>query len=316
VSRLPLDGIRVLELGNYMAGPYAGTLLGDMGADVVKIEPPGEGDYTRGLGPFPPGSKDGASFLRLNRNKRSLALDLKRAEGKRAFLALVRRADVVIENFRAGTMDSLGVGYEALVTERPAVVYLSVTGFGRTGPYRDRPGLDLILQAESGIMSATGEEDRPPVKVGVPVVDMATALYGAYAVVCALRVRDRDGVGQLIDLSLLEAGVSLAIWESGVYLTTGEIPGRLGSAHRRGAVSAVLPLAEIERYVSDLAGSLAANAPLTLRTSKLAVLASLDARRAALGPGNEIVELAYLSEDFREGTTAFLEKRKPVWKGR
>ena len=232
MSRLPLDGIRVLELGNYMAGPYAGTLLGDMGADVVKIEPPGEGDYTRGLGPFPPGSKDGASFLRLNRNKRSLALDLKRAEGKRAFLALVRRADVVIENFRAGTMDSLGVGYEALVAERPALVYLSVTGFGRTGPYRDRPGLDLILQAESGIMSATGEEDRPPVKVGVPVVDMATALYGAYAVVCALRVRDRDGVGQLIDLSLLEAGVSLAIWESGVYLTTGEIPGRLGSAHR------------------------------------------------------------------------------------
>src|SRR5437870_131274 len=215
-----------------MAGPYAGTLLGDMGADVVKIEPPGEGDYTRGLGPFPPGSKDGASFLRLNRNKRSLVLDLKRPEGKRAFLALVRRADVVIENFRAGTMDSLGVGYEALVTERPALVYLSVTGFGRTGPYRDRPGLDLILQAESGIMSATGEEDRPPVKVGVPVVDMATALYGAYAVVCALRVRDRDGVGQLIDLSLLEAGVSLAIWESGVYLTTGEIPGRLGSAHR------------------------------------------------------------------------------------
>src|SRR5438094_117547 len=190
-----------------MAGPDAGTLLGDMGADVVKIEPPGEGDYTRGLGPFPPGSKDGASFLRLNRNERSLALDLKRPEGKRAFLALVRRADVVIENFRAGTMDSLGVGYEALVTERPAVVYLSVTGFGRTGPYRDRPGLDLILQAESGIMSATGEEDRPPVKVGVPVVDMATALYGAYAVVCALRVRDRDGVGQLIDLSLLEAGL-------------------------------------------------------------------------------------------------------------
>jgi formyl-CoA transferase len=232
MTRLPLEGIRVLELGNYMAGPYAGTLLGDMGADVVKIEAPGEGDYSRGLGPFPPGSKDGASFLRLNRNKRSLVLDLKRDGGKRALLALVRRADVVIENFRTGTMDSLGVGYDALAKERPDLVYLSVTGFGRTGPYRDRPGLDLILQAETGVMSATGEEGRPPVKVGVPIIDMATAIYGAYAVVAALRVRDRDGVGQLIDLSLLESGVSLAIWESGVYLTTGEIPGRLGSAHR------------------------------------------------------------------------------------
>ena len=226
------DGIRVLELGNYMAGPYAGTLLADMGADVVKVESPSGGDYSRGLGPFAPGSPDGAGFVRLDRNKRSVALDLKSAAGTRAFRALVATADVIIENLRAGTLDELGVGYEALAAAHPRLIYCSITGFGRTGPYRDRAGLDLILQAESGLMSVTGEPGRPPVKVGVPAVDLASALYGAFAIVAALRARDRSGRGQLLDLSLIESGVSLAIWESGVYLTTGEVPGPLGSAHR------------------------------------------------------------------------------------
>lgn len=227
-----LDGIRVLELGNYMAGPYAGTLLADMGADVVKIESPAGGDYSRELGPFAPGSPDGAGFLRLDRNKRSVALDLKSDLGKRTFGALVARADVIIENLRAGTLDRLGLGYDALAPAYPRLIYCSITGFGRTGPYRDRAGLDLILQAESGLMSVTGEPGRPPVKVGVPAVDLASALYGAFAIAMALIARERSGRGQLIDLSLLESGVSLAIWESGVYLTTGEVPGPLGSAHR------------------------------------------------------------------------------------
>ena len=227
-----LEGVRVLELGNYMAGPYAGTLLADMGADVVKIEAPGNGDYSRGLGPFARGSPDGAGFLRLDRNKRSAALDLKSDAGRQAFLRIVATTDVVIENLRAGTLDALGVGYEALATSHPRLIYCSITGFGRTGPYRERAGLDLILQAESGLMSVTGEPGRPPVKVGVPAVDLASALYGAFAIATALIARQRTGRGQLIDLSLLESGVSLAIWESGVYLTTGEVPGPLGSAHR------------------------------------------------------------------------------------
>lgn len=227
-----LDGIRVLELGNYMAGPYAGTLLADMGADVVKIESPAGGDYARELGPFAPGSPDGAGFLRLDRNKRSVALDLKSDLGKRTFGALVARTDVIIENLRAGTLDRLGLGYDVLAPAYPRLIYCSITGFGRTGPDRDRAGLDLILQAESGLMSVTGEPGRPPVKVGVPVVDLASALYGAFAIATALIARERSGRGQLIDLSLLESGVSLAIWESGVYLTTGEVPGPLGSAHR------------------------------------------------------------------------------------
>lgn len=227
-----LEGIRVLELGNYMAGPYAGTLLADMGADVVKVEVPAGGDYSRSLGPFAPGSPDGAGFLRLDRNKRSVVLDLKSAPGVRAFRALVARADVIIENLRAGTLDGLGIGYEALAPLHPRLIYCSITGFGRTGPYRDRAGLDLILQAESGLMSVTGEPGRAPVKVGVPAVDLASALYGAFAIATALIARERTGRGQLIDLSLLESGASLAIWESGVFLTTGEVPGPLGSSHR------------------------------------------------------------------------------------
>jgi len=227
-----LDDLRVLELGNFMAGPYAGTLLADMGADVVKIEAPLGGDYSRSLGPFAEGSPDGAGFLRLDRNKRSVALDLKSEGGKRAFRSLAARSDVIIENLRAGTLDAMGLGYEALAPEHPRLIYCSVTGFGRTGPYRDRAGLDLVLQAESGLMSVTGEAGRPPVKVGVPVVDLTSALYAAFAIVTAVHARERTGRGQLIDLSLIESGVSLAIWESGVYLTTGEVPGPLGSAHR------------------------------------------------------------------------------------
>ena len=215
-----------------MAGPYAGTLLADMGADVVKIEAPLGGDYSRSLGPFAEGSPDGAGFLRLDRNKRSVALDLKSDGGKRAFRSLAARSDVIIENLRTGTLDAMGIGYDALAAEHPRLIYCSVTGFGRTGPYRDRAGLDLVLQAESGLMSVTGEAGRPPVKVGVPVVDLTSALYAAFAIVTAVHARERTGRGQLIDLSLIESGVSLAIWESGVYLTTGEVPGPLGSAHR------------------------------------------------------------------------------------
>jgi len=203
-----------------------------MGADVVKVESPDGGDYSRALGPFPAPGSDGAGFLRLNRNKRGIALDLKSPDGAAAFRALAKEADVVIENFRPGTMDGLGLGYERLAVDHPGLIYLAISGFGRTGPYRDRPGLDLILQAESGLMSVTGEPGGRPVKIGVPAVDLTSALYGAYAVLSALIARGADGLGQLIDLSLIESGVSLAIWESGVYLTTGEVPERLGSAHR------------------------------------------------------------------------------------
>jgi crotonobetainyl-CoA:carnitine CoA-transferase CaiB-like acyl-CoA transferase len=230
---MPLEGVRVLELANFMAGPYCGMLLGDLGADVVKIENPAGGDYSRGMPPFNDG--EGAGFLLLNRNKRSVALDLKHPEGKTIFLELADGADVIVENFRPGTMRDLGLAYESLRARNPGLVYCAASAYGQDGPYSERPGLDLILQGMSGLMSITGEPDGAPVKAGVPLCDLTAALYGAYGVLAALFVRARTGDGQFIDVSLYEAGVSLAVWEAAAYWTTGEIPARLGSAHRASA---------------------------------------------------------------------------------
>ncbi|ALE83064.1 CoA transferase [Pseudonocardia sp. TMWB2A] len=227
----PLTGVLVLEVGAFMAAPFATMQLADLGARVVKVEPPGTGDPTRSAGPFLDG--ESSPFLRLNRNKESVVLDLKDERGRAAFLALVDRADVVVENLRPGAMDRLGLGYEALAQRRPELVYASASGWGVDGAAATRPGLDIMAQAASGLMSVTGEPDGDPVKVGVPVCDLVTALYVALAVTAALRERDRSGTGQHIDVSLLESGVSLAVWEAGMYLGDGEVPARQGSAHQR-----------------------------------------------------------------------------------
>jgi formyl-CoA transferase len=213
-----------------MAGPYCGMLLADMGAEVVKIENPKVGDYTRESGPFVNGESSG--FLALNRNKRSLALNLKDPRGKQIFLDLAKRADVILENFRPGTMRDLGFDYETIRTLNPGIVYASASGFGQTGPYSQRPGLDLIAQGMSGLMSITGEEGGPPVKVGVPLCDLTCALFVTYSILSALIARGRDGEGQAIDVSLMEAGAALEIWETSGYFATGIVPERLGSAHR------------------------------------------------------------------------------------
>jgi len=229
----PLAGIKVLEVGNYMAAPFCGMQLADLGADVVKVENPNGGDQVRASAPLIEG--EGSAFVRLNRNKRSLAVDLKRAEGKEIMLRLARSADVVIENLRPGTMRDLGLDYESLHAGRPGLVYFSASGWGQDGPLRDQPGLDIMAQARSGLMSITGLPGGDPVKVGVPVCDLVCALYGALAIVSALYARRDTGVGQFIDVSLLEAGVSLGIWEAGGYFATGEVPKPLGSAHQSAA---------------------------------------------------------------------------------
>jgi formyl-CoA transferase len=226
----PLTGVRVVEVGNFMAVPFCGMQLGDLGAEVIKVENPQGGDLTRAAGPFVGG--ESSNFIRLNRNKRSLALDLKSDEGKALFRRLAASADVVIENLRPGTMDGLGLGYAALANASPRLIYLAATGFGNDGPYARLAGLDIIAQAMSGLMSITGEPDAPPVKVGVPIADLTCALYGTIAVLAALRARDRDGRGQFIDVSLLESAVSLAVWEAGRYFATGEVPKPSGSAHQ------------------------------------------------------------------------------------
>lgn len=227
----PLQGVLVLEVGAFMAAPFATLQLADLGARVVKIEPPGGGDPTRSAGPFLDG--ESSPFLRLNRNKESVVLDLKTQRDREAFLALADRADVVVENLRPGAMDRLGLGWAALSARRPELVYASASGWGQDGAASGRAGLDIMAQAASGLMSVTGDPDGDPVKVGVPVCDLVTALYVALAVTAALRERDRSGTGQHIDVSLLESGVSLAVWEAGMYFGDGEVAARQGSAHQR-----------------------------------------------------------------------------------
>jgi crotonobetainyl-CoA:carnitine CoA-transferase CaiB-like acyl-CoA transferase len=231
--KYPLEGVRVLELANFMAGPFAGMLLSDQGADVVKVEQPGVGDASRHSPPLVNG--EGAGFMSINRGKRSLAINLKAPEGKAAFRRLVEQADVLIENFRPGTMNDLELGPDALLELNPRLVFCSISGFGQTGPWRERAGLDLIAQATSGLMSITGEPGGAPVKAGAPVADLTTGLYAAFSIMAALRERERSGRGQYVDLSLFECALSLGIWETGLYFATGEVAEPLGSAHRASA---------------------------------------------------------------------------------
>ncbi len=229
----PLTGIRVVEVGNYMAAPFCGMQLADLGAEVIKVEHPDGGDQVRHSAPLIDG--EGSAFMRLNRNKRSIALDLKTDQGKEIFRKLVGTADVVVENLRPGTMKDLGLDYESLERINRGLIYVAASGWGQDGPLRDQPGMDIMAQARSGLMSVTGTPGGEPVKVGVPVCDLVCALYGALAAVAALYSRGDDGEGQFIDVSLLEAGVSLAIWEAGRFFASGEIPKPSGSAHQSAA---------------------------------------------------------------------------------
>ncbi len=231
---LPLEGVVVLDCTQIMAGPFCTLLLADMGADVIKVENPNGGDDTRRMGP-PFINGWSAAFLAINRNKRSLALNLRSEEGRGVFKALVERADVVVENFRPGAMERLGLGYEGLKNIKPSLIYCSISGFGQTGPYRERGGFDLVAQGMSGLMSVTGTPGGPPVKVGVPITDLTAGMYGAYGTLSAYIHRLRTGEGQQVDMSLLEAGIAYTFWESSVYFSTGQVPGPLGSAHRLSA---------------------------------------------------------------------------------
>jgi formyl-CoA transferase len=233
VSQPPLTGIRVLEVGNYMAAPFCTMQLADLGAEVIKIENPKSGDVVRGLGPFVDG--ESSPFIRLNRNKRALALDLKDEEGKAIFRRLAAAADVIVENLRPGTMQGLGLDDSSLRPQNPGLVYVAASGWGQDGPLKDQPGLDIMAQARSGLMSITGMPGGDPVKVGVPICDLVCALYGATAAIAALYERQTTGLGQFIDVCLFESGVSFAIWEAGKYFANGEISRPLGSAHQTNA---------------------------------------------------------------------------------
>ncbi|WP_232796698.1 CaiB/BaiF CoA transferase family protein [Kyrpidia spormannii] len=229
-AALPLAGVRVLDLSRVLAGPFCTMLLGDLGADVVKVESPRGGDETRAWGP-PFVGEVSAYYLCANRNKRSIAVNLKTPEGLEIIRRLAAESDVVIENFRPGKAEELGVGYSQLKEVRPDLVYCSISGFGQTGPYRNLPGYDFIVQAMSGLMSITGEADGRPMKVGVAVADVFTGLFAALGIVSALRVKERTGVGQYIDLALMDVQIAVMVNVASNYLVGGNVPRRYGNQH-------------------------------------------------------------------------------------
>jgi crotonobetainyl-CoA:carnitine CoA-transferase CaiB-like acyl-CoA transferase len=226
----PLHGIRVIELAHVMAGPTCGRLLADLGADVIKLERPGGEDSRKMAPPWQGG--ESSAYLMINRNKRGLCVDLKQEAGKAILKDLVRRADVLIENFRQGALDALGLGYAELSAVNPRLVWCAISGFGRTGPYAARGGYDLIVQAMAGLMSITGEgPGRPPVKVGTPIADIGAGVLAALGTVAALQARARTGLGQQVDTSLYEAAILQTFWQSAIAMATGETPQPMGSAH-------------------------------------------------------------------------------------
>ena len=226
----PLDGLLVIDLSRILAGPFATMSLGDMGAEVIKVEEPGQGDDTRRWGP-PFVQGESTYFLSINRNKKGVTLNLKSARGKQMLWRLIERADVLVENFRPGTLERLGFGFEAVAARRPSLVYCSISGYGHTGPRRGEAGFDVTVQGESGVMSVTGFPDGPPVKMGVSIADIVAGLYAVQGILLALVARGRTGRGQKVDIALLDGMVSTLTYQAGIYFGGGRNPARLGNRH-------------------------------------------------------------------------------------
>jgi formyl-CoA transferase/CoA:oxalate CoA-transferase len=226
----PLDDIFVLDLSRILSGPFCTMMLGDMGATVVKVEPPPRGDDTRLWGP-PFINGISTYFLSINRNKRSIGLNLKSPQGQEVLWKLVDRADVLVENFRPGVLDKLGFGFDAVSARNPRLIYASISGYGQTGPYRNRPGYDVVAQGESGVVDLTGEPDRQPVKVGASIADIVAGLYAYQGILLAMLARHRTGKGQRVDIALLDGMISTLTYQAASYFATGKSPKRLGTRH-------------------------------------------------------------------------------------
>jgi crotonobetainyl-CoA:carnitine CoA-transferase CaiB-like acyl-CoA transferase len=242
--RGPLQGLKVIDLSHIMAGPACSMLLADMGADVIKVERIPDGDDARRMVP-PTVADESAAFLIMNRNKRGIALDLRSEAGRNVLSRLLKNADVLIENFRRGTMEHMGFAYDAVHALNPRLIYCSISGFGRTGPYADRGGFDLVAQGMSGLMSITGEgPGHPPVKVGAPVTDITAGILACVGILAALHSRESSGQGQMVDTSLFEAGIIQTYWHSAMCFATGQAPGPMGSAHPLNAPYQAFPASD------------------------------------------------------------------------
>jgi len=249
--KYPLEDIRILDLSHALAGPFCSTMLADFGAQVLKVEPPGAGDLARGWGAPMPGGET-AYFVSLHRNKRGIVLDLKSAAGKDLFFRLAERCDVVLENYRVGALKRLGLDYESARKRNPGIIYCSVSGFGQDGPYRDRAALDLILQCESGMVSVTGEPGSRGTRAGVSIADMTAGLYAAYGIMLALRVKEKTGQGQYIDVSMMEGQLALLTTAIANYFADGVVPRPMGNAY-----AVVVPYQTFQTKTRDLALAIA-----------------------------------------------------------
>jgi crotonobetainyl-CoA:carnitine CoA-transferase CaiB-like acyl-CoA transferase len=238
----PLEGIRVLELSRHLAGPFAAMTLADLGADVIKVEPPGRGDDTRGYPPFWNGVS--CYYLSTNRNKRSITLNLQSEDGQAIAKRLVAESDILIHNFRTGTMERFGMGYDALREINPGLIFCAISAVGSDGPDRDRAGVDLLMQAYGGLMSITGEQGRPPVRVGTSLVDLTAGANAVQGILAALYVREKTGKGQRIESSLLEGQVSWLTYHAVSYFANGQVPERLGSSHASVAPYGAFPTSD------------------------------------------------------------------------
>lgn len=226
----PLDGITVLDLSRVLSGPYCTMLLGDMGARIIKVEQPGKGDDTRGWGP-PFVGGESAYFLSINRNKESITLDFRKSAGRAVLDRLIANSDVVVENFRPGTLSKLGLDYAALAPKHPRLIYCSISGFGHSGPRKNEPGYDAVIQAEGGLMSVTGAADGPPYRLGVAIGDIVTGILAAQGVLLALLSRHRTGQGQFVDIGMLDSVAALLSYQASIFFATGSAPQRIGNRH-------------------------------------------------------------------------------------
>lgn len=244
---MPLEDVKVLDLSHALAGPFCSTMLADYGAQVIKIEPPERGDISRAWGSPLPGGET-AYFASLHRNKRGIVLDFKKPEGRETFLSMVEKCDVVLENYRVGVLNRLGLGYEVAKRRNPGIVFCSISGFGQDGPYRDRAALDLIVQAESGMISVTGEPGSGGARAGTSIADLTAGMNAAFGIMLALRVKEKTGCGQYVDVSMLEGQLGLLGTMIGSYLTDGIVPEPMGTAYK-----ALLPYQTFRTRTRDLA---------------------------------------------------------------
>ena len=249
--QLPLEDVRVLDLTHALAGPFASTMLADFGAQVIKLEPPGEGDIARAWGVRTHGGES-SYFVSLHRNKRGIVIDLKRPEGREVFFKLVKKCDVVLENYRVGALKKLGLDYEEAKKRNPGIIYASISGFGQDGPYRDRAALDLILQSESGMVSVTGDQGSSGTRAGVSIADMTAGLYCAYGVMLALRMKEKTGAGQQIDISMMEGQLALLSTMISAYCQDGKVPRPTGNTY-----AALVPYQTFHTKTRDLAIAIA-----------------------------------------------------------